>query len=72
MMVDQRKWVEELGKFLLDVGKYVLTAVVISSFLGDKNDSWQWLLAASVVTIIPIVAGLLLIRTVNSKPKKKK
>jgi len=72
MIESQYKWVEVLGHFLLDVGKYVLTAVIISSVLADKMGSWEWLLIATIVTLVPIIVGLILIQTAVSKPKKKK
>jgi len=71
MMTNQNVWLEELGKFLLDVGKYVLTAVIISSFLGDRFGSWQWLVIASFFTVTMIVLGLLLIKFATSKKSRK-
>ena len=67
----ENKWVEELGKFLLDVGKYVLTAVVISSFLSERT-TWQWLIVAIVFTLLMMVVGLMLIATANQKTTSKK
>jgi len=72
MIETQYKWVEVLGHFLLDVGKYVLTAVIISSVLTDKMGSWVWLLIATFIALVPIIVGLCLIQSVNSRPKKKK
>ena len=68
----ENKWVEELGKFLLDVGKYVLTAIVISSFLSERASTWQWLIVAVCFTLLMMIVGLLLIASANSKPKRKK
>lgn len=65
----ENKWIEELGKFLLDVGKYVLTAVVLSSFLSERASTWQWLVIAVCFTLILMVVGLLLIAAANPKTK---
>ena len=31
---------EEIGKWLMDVAKYVATAVLITSFLGEFGEKW--------------------------------
>ena len=65
----ENKWIEELGKFLLDIGKYVLTAVVISSFLSERASTWQWLVVAIFFTLLMMIVGLLLIATANKQNK---
>ena len=32
-------WIEKLGNYLIDVSKYILTGVVVSSFFKDFGDS---------------------------------
>ena len=54
-----RKWIEKFGDFLLDVGKYVLTAIVFGTFFTGKIDTWQWLLVALVIAILLVVMGLI-------------
>jgi len=53
--------IKELGKWLMDVAKYVATAFLISSFLGNINARWAMYLIGSVTVIILISAGLWLI-----------
>lgn len=65
----ENKWIEELGKFLLDVGKYVLTAIVLSTFLGERASTWQWLVIAVCFTMLMMCVGLMLIATANPKTK---
>ena len=31
----------EFGKWLMDIAKYVVTAIVISSFLGSFGETWM-------------------------------
>jgi hypothetical protein len=51
----------------MDVAKYVATAFLISSFLGNINAKWAMYLIGSVTVVILVSAGLWLI----SKDKKK-
>ena len=51
----------ELGKWFMDVAKYVATAVVISSFLTGFEQKWMMYAIGSVTIIITILIGLWLI-----------
>ena len=53
--------IKELGKWLMDVAKYVATAFLISSFLGNINAKWAMYLIGSVTVIILVSSGLWLI-----------
>ena len=52
---------KEIGKWLMDVAKYVATAFLISSFLGNISERWVMYLIGSVTVIVLISAGLWLI-----------
>jgi hypothetical protein len=39
----------EIGKWLMDIAKYVMTAVIISSFLGNIEKIWLILLLGFVL-----------------------
>ena len=52
---------KEIGKWLMDVAKYVATAFLISSFLGNISARWAMYLIGSATVIILVVAGLWLI-----------
>jgi hypothetical protein len=56
---------KELGKWLLDVAKYVATAVLISSFLGNLNPKWIMYLSGSIVVISLLIVGFWLINKSN-------
>jgi len=47
--------VENTGKFLLDVGKYVLTSVVIAGIFGGVLDTSLFLTAAVVAGVFVVV-----------------
>ena len=50
----------EFGKWLWDVAKYVATAVLIASFLGDLNPKWVMYLFGTIVVVLLLVIGYLL------------
>jgi hypothetical protein len=52
---------KELGKWLMDVAKYVATAFLISSFLGGIERRWIMYLASIVAVVSALIVGLWLI-----------
>ena len=62
----------ELGKWLLDVAKYLATAVLISSFLGGFEQTWVMYAIGITAFVACLVIGLLLINKYNKKNKKRK
>ena len=62
-------WKEKLGNYLIDISKYVLTGVVISSFFRDFGDSMFLIYGLGVISSISfLVSGLIL----TSKRKENK
>ena len=55
MNKDQRK---EVGKWLLDIAKYVVTAVIISAIFNQMENIISILLVAMVIILLLFVAGL--------------
>ena len=52
-------WKEKLGNYLIDVSKYVLTGVVISSFFKDFGESRFLVYGLGiVVAILALIFGL--------------
>ena len=60
-------WIENLGKYLLDISKYVTTGVVISSLFKDVSDSSVIYITGTVVAVSTLIVGLVL---TNKKKKK--
>ncbi|MFR0996081.1 MULTISPECIES: DUF6722 family protein [Parabacteroides] len=53
---------KEIGKWLMDVAKYVATAVLITSFLGEIQEKWI-VYTIGILTVISCLAiGLFLIK----------
>ena len=51
---------KELGKWLMDIAKYMTTALLLSSAFGDMENKW---IVAGVITasVTTLVVGLVLI-----------
>lgn len=60
---------KELGKWLMDIAKYITTAVVLTSIFGDVQEKWIIYLGGSLAIVITLLAGLWL---VNDKKKDDK
>ncbi len=50
-----------MGKWLMDIAKYVLTAVIISAAFKGMNEIWMYVIAGLIVTTT-VCLGLWLIR----------
>ncbi|WP_159063573.1 DUF6722 family protein [Parabacteroides bouchesdurhonensis] len=53
---------KEIGKWLMDVAKYVATAVLISSFLGEFDDKWIMYVVGLVTVALCFSVGLYYIK----------
>ena len=64
---------KEIGKWFLDIAKYVTTAVVISSFLGSFEQKWAMYTIATSTIVLTFVVGVFIIKLdkKNNKTKKK-
>ena len=53
---------KEIGKWFMDVAKYIATAVLISSFLGGFEQKWIMYLIGLATIIITFAIGLYFIK----------
>jgi ABC-type multidrug transport system permease subunit len=58
---------KEIGKWFMDIAKYVATAVLISSFLGSFGQRWLVYVVGAVIVILCFSVGLYFIS--NKKEK---
>ena len=58
---------KELGKWLLDIAKYLVTAVLLASVFGDIEDKWIVYVVASYTIIITLGFGLYLVQEKRRK-----
>ena len=55
---------KEIGKWFMDIAKYVATAIIISSFLGSFEQKWAVYCIGSAIVVVSFLIGLYFI---NSK-----
>ena len=54
---ESRERRKELGKWALDISKYVATAVIITTFLGGIEHSWLIYLVGFSIAILSFIVG---------------
>ena len=59
-VIDSGTWKENLGKYLIDISKYVVTGVIIASTFNDLDDKLLVYLLSAIVAIIALIVGLVL------------
>ena len=60
----------ELGKWLLDVAKYMLTALILANFFCDM-DSLGTISFVTILMLVMLVSGLWLVRDYTDKDSTK-
>lgn len=53
---------KELGKWLMDIAKYLATAVLLTSVFNDIENAWVIYLSVTISIVITLVGGLWLLR----------
>lgn len=59
---------KELGKWLMDIAKYITTAVILTSIFGDIEQKWVIYIGGSLSILLTLFVGLWLVD--NSKDKE--
>ncbi|MDR2907126.1 MAG: hypothetical protein LBU91_03955 [Bacteroidales bacterium] len=60
-MTNEKKTNEKIGDWLMDVAKYIVTAIVISSFLGSFGEIWMLYVFGLLIAALFFTVGLLYI-----------
>jgi len=58
---------KEMGKLLIDIAKYVITAIIISSFFKSFSDTWIIYVSGSVTAVVLLAAGFWYLNQSNKK-----
>lgn len=67
---------KEFGKWLMDIAKYIITAVVISSVFGEAA-TWVVYVGGCISAVVALLWGLFLVsgkpfrRNCNNNPQKR-
>ena len=63
---------KEFGKWLMDIAKYIITAVIISSIFGKSDSESTIYIGGGILSIIIVSLGLYLQKEPKDTPKKKR
>ena len=55
----------ELGKWLMDIAKYITTAVILTSFFADLDQRWILYIMGTFSALMTLGCGLILINNKN-------
>lgn len=61
---------QEFGKWFLDVAKYVLTAMILTSMIDGMSQTWM-MVGASAVMLLCLMFGAMLIRRGRQEEDRK-
>lgn len=60
---------EEFGKWLMDIAKYITTAVILTSIFGEIEQKWVIYAGGITSILITLGVGLWLVRDKKEKGK---
>ncbi len=60
---------KEFGKWLMDIAKYIATAVVLTSIFGSVGEKWIIYVGGFLAILLTLCTGLWLVR--DKKEEKK-
>ena len=63
---------KEFGKWLMDIAKYITTAVILSSIFRDIEESWALYAAGILAATVALVWGLYLVKERPITNKKRR
>jgi hypothetical protein len=63
---------KEFGKWLMDIAKYIVTAVVLYTVFNDMQEKSSVIIIGGTSAILALSWGLLLVRKSDKKPRKRK
>lgn len=58
---------KEMGKWLMDIAKYIATAVILSSVFGEVEQRWIVYIIGVVTLLLTLLSGLWLIKDKKEK-----
>lgn len=60
---------KELGKWLLDIAKYITTAVILTSLFSSVEQQWVIYAGGAISVLLTLGMGLWLVRDKNNNKK---
>ncbi len=59
----------EIGKWFMDIAKYVATIGILATILGDMSSKTAFYVGGTVLTLFFLAVGILFIRKSNNQDK---
>ena len=53
---------KEIGKWFMDIGKYIATAVLVAGFFGNLGQTWLMFVAGTALTLLFVTLGIILLK----------
>jgi len=53
----------EVGKWFMDIAKYIATAVLVAGFFGNVKEVWQMYVIGAALIALFFVLGIIIIKT---------
>lgn len=63
---------KELGKWLMDIAKYITTAIILTSIFGDIQERWIIYIGGAIAIFATLGWGLYLVKEPPAKKRKGK
>lgn len=63
---------KELGKWLMDIAKYITTVVVLTSIFGDIEERWIIYIGGALAIVVTLGWGLYLVKEPSTNKKRRK
>ena len=63
---------KELGKWLMDIAKYITTAIILSSVFSDVQEKSIIFIVGILSVLLALLWGLYLVKEPENKNKKRK
>jgi hypothetical protein len=63
-------WKEKLGNYLIDVSKYIITGVVITSLFKDLSSRIAIYVGGFLFSLLALIVGLILVNSFNKNGRK--
>jgi uncharacterized membrane protein YuzA (DUF378 family) len=63
---------KELGKWLMDIAKYIVTAVILSSIFNDVAEKRIVFILGGITAVFSLLIGLYYVKDKEDKKKKRR
>lgn len=62
----------EIGKWFLDIAKYIVTAVILNELFGGFEEKYLVVTVAALTAVFAFIVGSVILRDVDNRDKERK